>query len=200
MTNQAKPTVAGMPLVDALAVIAELRTDQIVITTMGSAREWPKRWNHPLDFHYVPSAMGQAPSLGLGLAMALPDREVIVFNGDGSMLMNLGSLVTIGSSGVSNLTIILLDNGVYEVTGGQRTAAAAGPFSFSELARSAGFPTVGRFELLDRWRSDAPALLRSPGPRFVQLAVEPVRTDFHVTSPGPFMERISAFREALRTV
>ena len=56
-----------MPLVPALQVLADLRREQIVVTTMGSAREWPKLSRHALDFHYVPSAMGQAPMLGLGL-------------------------------------------------------------------------------------------------------------------------------------
>ena len=56
---------------------------------MGSAREWPKHSQHPLDFQYLPSAMGHAPMLALGLALAQP-REVVCFNGDGCMLMSLG--------------------------------------------------------------------------------------------------------------
>ena len=59
----------------------------------------------PLDVVFVPSAMGHATSLGLGLALAKPDRRVIVCNGDGSMLMNLGSLVSIAGSGATNLTV-----------------------------------------------------------------------------------------------
>ena len=55
------PTPPQMPLLAALEVLAKLRTDQIVVTTMGSAREWPKLSQHPLDFHYLPSAMGHAP-------------------------------------------------------------------------------------------------------------------------------------------
>ena len=88
-----------MPLVAALEVLAGLRRDEVVITTMGAAREWPRLSHHPLDFHYIPSAMGEAPALGLGLALAQPSREVIVLNGDGCMLMNLGALVTIVASG-----------------------------------------------------------------------------------------------------
>ncbi len=83
-------TSSRMPLVAALEVLAGLRRDEIVITTMGAAREWPRLSQHPLDFHYIPSAMGEAPALALGLALALPSREVIVLNGDGCMLMNLG--------------------------------------------------------------------------------------------------------------
>src|SRR5262245_33603291 len=111
-----------MPLLAALQVLHELRRDEIVVTTMGSAREWPKLGEHPLDFQYLPSAMGHAPMLGLGLALAQPSREVIAFNGDGGMLMSLGCLVTVAASGATNITVVVLDNGLYEVTGGQRTA------------------------------------------------------------------------------
>ncbi|HUE15901.1 MAG TPA: thiamine pyrophosphate-dependent enzyme, partial [Planctomycetaceae bacterium] len=113
-----------MSLVDCLAVLHAARREEIVITTMGAAREWQKLGKHPLDFVLVPSSMGQATSLGLGMALARPDRKVVVCNGDGSMLMNLGSLVTITAQGPPNLTVILFDNGVYEVTGVQPTLAA----------------------------------------------------------------------------
>ena len=65
------------------------------MTTMAAAREWQKLQKQPLDFVLVPSSMGQATALGLGIALAQPEQKVIVCNGDGSMLMNLGSLVTI---------------------------------------------------------------------------------------------------------
>ena len=61
-----------MPLVPALEVFRQVRTDQIVVTTMGAAREWHKLSQHPLDLNYFPSSMGQAPSIALGLALAQP--------------------------------------------------------------------------------------------------------------------------------
>ena len=82
MSRSAAPR---MPLVAALEVLVSLRQDRIVVTTMGAAREWPKLSRHPLDFHYIPSAMGEAPALGLGLALAKPTREVLVLNGDGAI-------------------------------------------------------------------------------------------------------------------
>src|SRR5439155_17136250 len=94
----------GMSVIDALQVLVELRgDDQIVITNQASARIWPKLADHPLDFHYNPSAMGGAIPLGLGLALAQPQRHVLVISGDGSLLMNLGSLITVAASGASNL-------------------------------------------------------------------------------------------------
>jgi thiamine pyrophosphate-dependent acetolactate synthase large subunit-like protein len=190
-----------MPLVAALEVLVPLRREQVVVSTMGSAREWPRLSNHPLDLHYVPSAMGQAPALGLGLALARPAREVLVLNGDGCMLMNLGCLVTIVASGARNLTLFVLDNGIYEVTGGQQTAAAAAPTAvdYAGFARSAGFASVRSFDALDTWRQGAAELLALPGPRFCVLAVEPV-ADYQLTAPGPLSERLARFQRALGAV
>ena len=202
MTKQL-PT-ARMPLVAALEVLLPLRGDRIVVTTMGAAREWPKLSQHPLDFHYIPSAMGAAPALALGLALAKPAREVLVLNGDGAMLMNLGSLVTIVASGARSLTLVTLDNGIYEVTGGQQTAAAAAGrhawVDFAGMARAAGFSNVARFDRLEDWQRGAAALLADPGPRFVVLAVEPVGAAYHLEAPGPMSERLPKFQAALAEV
>jgi thiamine pyrophosphate-dependent acetolactate synthase large subunit-like protein len=189
-----------MQFVPALEVLVKLRREEIVVTTMGSAREWPKLSQHPLDLHYIPSAMGQAPDLGLGLALAQPQREVIVLNGDGCMLINLGCLVTIVASGAKNLTLIVFDNGIYEVTGGQRTAAATVPATkvdFAGMAKAAGFASVAAFDSLDAWQQQAGDVLRKPGPRFVVLSVEPVGAAYQLESPGPLAQRLARFQEAL---
>jgi sulfopyruvate decarboxylase subunit beta len=185
-----------MPLIPALEVLRDRRREQIVVTTMGSAREWPRLSQHPLDFHYIPSAMGHAPMLALGLALAQPQREVIAFNGDGCMLMSLGCLVTIVASGAANLTLILLENGVYEVTGGQQTAAPAAHVDFAALAQAAGFRSVTRFTEFDQWQAGIDQALAQPGPRFIVLNVARV-ADYELTSPGPMAARIREFRTAL---
>ena len=185
-----------MPLLPALEVLAKLRRDQIVVTTMGAAREWPKLSVHPLDFHYLPSAMGHAPMLALGLALAQPDREVICFNGDGCTLMGLGGLVTIAASGAKNLTLVVLENGIYEVTGGQATAGSIAAVDFAGLARAAGFASVASFAELPIWQAQAAAALASPGPRFIRLAVEPVGAAYLL--PPPAMDaQIERFCAAL---
>ncbi|HEY2838899.1 MAG TPA: thiamine pyrophosphate-dependent enzyme [Pirellulales bacterium] len=189
-------SAARMPLVAALEVVHRLRGESVVLTTMGSAREWPKFSPHPLDFHYIPSAMGHAPMVGLGLALAQPKRHVIAFNGDGCMLMSLGCLVTIVASGVKNLTLIGLENGVYEVTGGQATAGAAAKVDFAGMARSAGFTSVTEFSDLAEWEARAAETLALPGPRFIVLKVARV-ADYELTAPGPMAERIVKFRAAL---
>ena len=194
--------VRRMALLPALEVVASLRREEIVVATMGSAREWPKLSSHTRDLHYLPSAMGQAPTLGLGLALAQPSREVIVFNGDGCMLMNLGCLVTIAACGAINLTLIVLENGIYEVTGGQRTAAGAlegnaRGVDFAALARAAGIKSTFDFDDLDRWRQEAADVLRSAGPRFICLHVAPVGADYQLPTMPAIAERIAAFRAAM---
>lgn len=186
-----------MPLSAALEVLRDVRRNEIVVTTMGSAREWPKLSQHPLDFQYLPSAMGHAPMLGLGMALAQPDREVIAFNGDGGMLMGLGCLVTVAASRAKNYTLIVLDNGLYEVTGGQPTAGVAARCDFVAAARAAGFVTAERYDALEAWRTAAGGLLPKPGPRFVQLNVEPVGDAYQLPAPTPIVERIAKFRAAL---
>src|SRR5262245_1284448 len=105
----------------ALEIVALHRGDRIVVTTMSACGIWPQLSDSPLDFADIPSAMSHAPSLGLGRALAQPRRGVIVINGDGCMLMNLGSLVTLADN-PAPIYMLILDNGLYEVTGGQRVA------------------------------------------------------------------------------
>jgi thiamine pyrophosphate-dependent acetolactate synthase large subunit-like protein len=187
----------NMPLLSALEVVAELRTDEIIVTTMGAAREWPKLTQHPLDFHYLPSAMGQAPLIALGLALAQPARHVIAFTGDGSLLMNLGSLVTLAAARAGNLTVILLNNGCYEVTGGQKTAGSVANVDYSGVAASAGIPTFFRTGSLTDWRNAWPYLRSAAGPVFITLDVAPVGEEYQLVVPGPMKQRVEAFRAAL---
>ncbi len=125
--------------------------DRIVVTTMGSAREWPKLSQHPLDFHYIPSAMGHAPVLGLGLALAQPAREVITFNGDGCMLMSLGCLATIVASGATNYTLIVLENGGLRSDGRPTNGSRSGGGRFLRLWAAA--PVSRMFRGLPIWRA-----------------------------------------------
>src|SRR4051794_3190554 len=108
---------------EALEVLARHRGNKVVVTTMTSGGVWPALSDTPLDFAYLPSSMGQGPSLGLGLALACPGRGVVVVNGDGCTLMNLGCLVTLASH-PADVYLLVMDNGLYEVTGGQPTPGA----------------------------------------------------------------------------
>jgi sulfopyruvate decarboxylase subunit beta len=179
----------------ALEVLSRHRGDKIVLTTMSSVGIWPELSSSPLDFHFIPSAMGHGPGLGLGLALSKPGRGVIVVNGDGCTLMNLGGLVTLAQHPAS-VYLLILDNGLYEVTGGQ-TAPGAGQVDFATMARAAGIRRVFAFETLDEWDANAGAALSGPGPVVIWLKVEGRRGQKTPKAPRTMSEQIARLREAL---
>lgn len=180
---------------EALEVLAKHRGDRVVVTTMGSIGIWPKLSDTPLDFAYIPSSMGQAPAFGLGLALAHPERGVIVVNGDGCTLMNLGCLVTIASN-PTNLYLIIIDNGLYEVTGGQERPGT-GRLDFAGLARAAGILRVYSFDTVEKWRIGAAEALSGPGPVAIYLKVEGKRGQKTPGPPRPMGEQIARLGTAL---
>jgi thiamine pyrophosphate-dependent acetolactate synthase large subunit-like protein len=193
-----------MPLGDAMRALHGVRrADDVVVTSMCAAREWMALGTHPLDLVFVPSSMGQATSIGLGLALAQPQRRVIVVNGDGSMLMNLGSLVTITAAAPQNLVLIVADNGVYEVTGSQPTPGAiAGRVNgtsvdFVAMARACGFLSHFRFSNAAQWAQDIESVLRATGPTFVLLDVCSEPGTPGPRSPGPAGQRALDLRRKL---
>lgn len=192
-----------LPLVESLKILQGARTDQVVIATMASAREWMNLGEHPLDFIYAPSSMGQAPSVGLGIALSQPSRQVIVCNGDGCTLMNLGVLATITAAAPPNFVLIVFDNGVYEVTGMQPTAGSSAgrqssaPVDFCRVARGCGFKEVFEFDELSAWSERVTEVLRARGPTFVLLRVEAIPGALVPKSPAPAPLRARALRDAL---
>jgi len=169
----------------------------IVVTTMTPARDWMTLPQQPLDLVLVPSAMGHATSIGLGLALAQPERRVIVCNGDGSMLMNLGSLVSITAARATNLVVLVFDNGVYEVTGAQ-PIPSPGTIDFVTIARGSGFASVFEFSDVDAWRRDLTTVLKATGPTLALLHVEAVLGIPGPRSPGPAADRARRFTESLK--
>jgi len=197
-TTNSQPRQERLPVAEALQVLVDVRRDtDVVVTNQASARLWPTLSDHALDLNYNPSTMGGAIPLALGLALAQPQREVIVLSGEGSLLMSLGSLVTVAGSGATNITVVVLDNGMYEVTGGQATPATNVPVDFAGLARAAGFPTVNRFSNLPDWRQQAAAALSNPGPRLLGLQVGPTDARILKTQSGAIKPRITRLRVAL---
>jgi sulfopyruvate decarboxylase subunit beta len=185
-----------MTLHEALDVLAEHRGKRVVIPTMASVSVWPQLSDTPLDFAYMPSAMGQGPALGLGLALARPEHGAIVINGDGSMLMNLGSLVTLANH-PANVFLVIIDNGIYEVTGGQATAGS-GHTDFAALARAAGIARVYTFDSTEAWRSGAAQALTDPGPVVIVLNVQARIGQKTPNPPRPMADQIQRLRAALK--
>lgn len=200
MTNQ----TGRMSLVESLRVLQTVRQDEIVVPVMGAAREWMKLGTHPLDFVLVPSSMGQGTALGLGMAIAQPERGVIVCNGDGSLLMNLGSLVSITAAAPSNLTLLVFDNGVYEVTGSQRTPASAlsrkddDDLDYTAIARACGFRSVFAFDDIEQWRAEVHNVIGAAGPTFALLKVDYDPQAAGPRPPAPNKQRARDFRAALK--
>jgi thiamine pyrophosphate-dependent acetolactate synthase large subunit-like protein len=183
--------------IDVLTILRNYRSNEVVVATMGAEREWLKLSQHPRDFYYVPSSMGQAPTLGLGLAIARPDLRVVVLNGDGCMLMNLGCLVTIAEQQPSNYALVVFNNGVYEVTGAQ-PVAGSGRVDFAAMARAAGIHATSHFRDISSWKAIAPRILRGPGLEFAVIDVEPITSgEVSPKAPCPMNEQVARFRSAI---
>jgi thiamine pyrophosphate-dependent acetolactate synthase large subunit-like protein len=159
-------------MTELLEPLAERRRDEVVVTTMSSVRPWGRLSSHDLDFASADSAMGHAADLALGIAIAQPARRVICLNGDGSMAMSLGTLLTIVQSGATNLALIVLENGTYEITGNQ-AVPGAGRADLAAMARAAGFPRACRVESAEVWRGLIGEVLSAPGPIFVSVPMQP---------------------------
>ena len=123
------------------AIYPELE-DKIVVTIMGACAQELYDLGHRESFFYLQHAMGLASSIGLGLALNLPDEKVIVMDGDGSVLMNLGTLTTMARYRPRNMVHIIFDNGSLLSTGGFPTHTAEGPTDLAAIARGAGIPHV----------------------------------------------------------
>jgi phosphonopyruvate decarboxylase len=182
---------------DSIAAVRALRerlTDELVVTSLGTPSYLVNdAGDRPLNF-YLWAAMGMASSTGLGLAIARPERRVVIVDGDGAALMNLGGMVTVASWAPKNLLWLILENRVFLETGGQPIAAGR-TADLVQLAHGAGIATATRADspaelgaLLDRG-------LTEPGPTVV---VARVSTDsskaFPIVDPIRLKHR---FRDAL---
>ncbi|UUZ67576.1 thiamine pyrophosphate-dependent enzyme [Polaromonas sp. P2-4] len=169
-------------------LLADLLPHDIVVSTYSSAFEWLAIRPHPLNYVAV-GAMGLASSHALGLALAMPQRRIVVLDGDGSLLMNLGTLVTIAAAAPKNLIHFV-----------SRATEATRPtvdipsrhrvFSIScGIARSAGYRHAESFSALPTFATKVESLLSIPGPTFVELHLEAGDT-----SPAPDYEHIHGER------
>ncbi len=182
---------------EALEVLAARRGQHIVLTTHGSVDLWVSLSDTSLDFAYVPASMGQGPALGLGLALAQSRHGVVVVCGDGHLLMSLGCLVTLANH-AANLFLIVMDNGVYEVTGGQPTPGA-GRTNYAGLARAAGIHRLYTCETVEEWRGVAVQALSGPGPVVIWLKVVARPGWYAPTAMRPMQVQMARLRQALES-
>ena len=127
-----------MRRIDAVQVIAPLFTpDDLCISSLGGLhQDW---WNHaaPIGNTFNPIILGSITTTALGLALALPHRRVLALETDGSVLMNTGALCTLGSQRPGNLTVVVMDNGIYEIIGGAPTLTSQNT-DLAKMATGAG--------------------------------------------------------------
>jgi thiamine pyrophosphate-dependent acetolactate synthase large subunit-like protein len=139
-----------MERLEASGVVVELAGESPIVGGVGNSTFDLIPFDRPATF-YMWNSMGMASSIGLGLALARPDLRVVVLDGDGSILMNLGSLATARGAGVTNLVHIIWDNGGWEITGGQ---PAGSPFGvdLEAVARGCGFQRTATATDLETFR------------------------------------------------
>ena len=157
---------------ECLKILARHVTDQdIIVPVYTSAFDWIAIRPHPLNY-LAHGAMGLASSHALGLALGRPDRRVIVIDGDGSLLMNLGSLVSIAEAAPRNLIHFVCENGTYEANGGH-PIPNRGRVDFAGFAQSAGYRSTHAFSELEIFEQQIGAVLAEEGPVFASLSVTP---------------------------
>src|SRR5213593_2715851 len=136
---------------DALRAIYSFLEDRVVVTIMGAVAAELQSIGHRANFFYLQHAMGLASSIGLGIALTRPDRQVIVFDGDGSVLMNLGGLTTLARYRPRNLVHVVFDNESLLSVGGFPTATSTGT-DLAAIAAAAGVRRTATARTLDEFR------------------------------------------------
>lgn len=157
---------------ECFRVLARHIKDEAVVATYSSAAEWVGI--HPRALNYLSiGAMGLDSSHGLGLALGRPDKRVVVLQGDGSLLMNLGSLVTIGAVAPKNLIHFVAQNETYEANGGHPIPNRK--VDFAGMARSAGYAAVYDFADIGSFTQQVAHVIEQQGPVFATLHIEPTK-------------------------
>jgi thiamine pyrophosphate-dependent acetolactate synthase large subunit-like protein len=161
---------------ECLQAIAPLIKNELFVTTAGGATA---EWNavYPSDGNIQVKTLGLCSSIGLGVAIALPKRKVFVFDGDGALWMNLGSLATIGLHQPKNLIHICWDNQQYESSGGEPTVATVGKIDFAGLARNAGIQSSCAATTVEELRQAVSHALSHDGPHFIWARIEAGRAE-----------------------
>ncbi|MGH7322233.1 MAG: thiamine pyrophosphate-dependent enzyme [Candidatus Rokuibacteriota bacterium] len=160
----------------ATRLLAERLTHEVVVSNLGQATlDLQRLADRPLNC-YTFGAMGQCSSIGLGIALARPDVRVICLDGDGSLLMNLGSLCTIATTAPRNYALVIWDNEVHMTTGGQPTATSFRS-SLAGIAKGAGIDRVLQPEDEEALRRAYDRILTEDGPFVVPVKVEKGRSE-----------------------
>jgi thiamine pyrophosphate-dependent acetolactate synthase large subunit-like protein len=174
MVKASRPTRA-----DYYKALADsLPPQALVVTSLGNASYLWAALHHAPENFYFEDAMGLALPLALGLAVAQPKRPVIVVEGDGALLMHMGALVTVGAVNPTNLTVLLIQNGVHAASGGQALTNAR--LDLAQLARASGIAHAENIARPDALADKMRASTARDGAECLVLATEP---DLDVVRP-----------------
>jgi sulfopyruvate decarboxylase subunit beta len=184
--------------IDCLDAIYDELSECAVVTIMGAVAVELYSLGHRANFFYLEHAMGIASSIGLGIALAQPDRRVVVIDGDGSVLMNLGTLTTLARYSPPNLTHIVFDNESLLSVGGFPTATSTGS-DIAGMAKAAGISDASNVADVESFEVAVRAAIGSEGLACIVAKVEPVgpasfAMDLHM------LENRFEFPRALRQV
>ena len=184
---------------EVLSAIAAGRGDAICVPTMTTSPAWRTLAPDDLSITCV-GFMGGASALGLGLALARPERRVLVLDGDGSLLMQLGSLATIAGARPRNLVHFLFKNGVYHTSGAQEIPGGF-DVDFVMMAKGAGYRAAYAIDDLGEFRRRLPKILTEEGPLLVEL-VTGLAAETPMTARGgkPFHQQAEELRQRLLRV
>jgi sulfopyruvate decarboxylase subunit beta len=179
------------------AIYPELE-DRIVVTIMGAVAAELYTLGHRPNFFYLEHAMGLASSMGLGISLALPQHKVVVVDGDGSLLMNLGTLSTLARYQPGNLLHIVFDNESLLSVGGFPTATATGT-DLAGVARACGVPRVEEADTPERLKEVVVSALSGDTLTTIVSKVEAVGPkSFHMDLP--LLENRFQFKRALEAL
>jgi sulfopyruvate decarboxylase subunit beta len=183
---------------EALEAIYPGLRDRIVVTIMGAVAAELYTLGHRHNFFYLEHAMGMASSMGLGIALAMPKRQVVVIDGDGSLLMNLGTLSTMARYRPDNLLHIVFDNESLLSVGGFPTATATGT-DLAGVARASGVPRVTEADDPEALKAAVAEALESHTLTTIVSKVEAVGPkSFHMDLP--LLENRFQFKRALEAM
>jgi len=181
---------------DYYRVLAEcLPKEALTVTALGNASYlWAVVRDAPENF-YFEDAMGLALPFALGLAVAQPERKVVVVEGDGGLLMHMGVLVSVGAVAPRNLAILLVQNGVHAASGGQPVTSPS--LDLAALGRCVNLKRADNIQSTEEFRTALVSVLQEDGPSLLALATEP---DVDVVAPPVVFDPVATKRRFMDAI
>ena len=158
--------------VDVFKAFQEHRGDAIVSAAGTAGRHWMDVSTNEKRDISLGGAMGQTTSAAFGLALGLPDEKIVLFDAEGSLLMNLGAIASIAGKKPANFYHFLLDNECYATTGGQPVPNSQ-EIDYAMMAKGAGYAAAYNFDDLEEFSTSVGEIMEQEGPVFVAIKIEP---------------------------